>query len=93
MPREEAAARAFGQPMLEEACIRASAVWGCGLLELGLAVLLRQPMLGGACIRACAARGCGLLEFGLAALLRQQMLDGAASGRALRGVVGCLSLY
>ncbi len=41
------------------------AVWGCGLLELGLAVLLRQPMLEGACIRACTAWGCGLLELEL----------------------------
>jgi hypothetical protein len=57
VPREEAATRASS--------ITACAARGCGLLEFGLAALLRQPMLEGACIRACAARGCGLLELEL----------------------------
>ncbi len=48
-------------------------------------------MFEGACIRVCAAQGSGLLEFGLAISYANQCWRGHASGRALRGVVGCLS--
>jgi hypothetical protein len=73
------------------ACIRACAVWGCGLLELGLAACYANQ-----CWRGHASRRalCGVVEclsWGWRCCYANQGWRVRASGRALRGVVGCLS--